>query len=139
MAPFTHSFRIRYHECDAQGHAFNAHYFAFFDVAMTELWRAALAGGYQEMLDEHGIDMVVAEASARFLGSARFDELVDLDVELIRLGTTSTTTAFALRRADDVLVEGELRHVYMNVTSWEKAPIPDLIRAALAPFSRAGA
>lgn len=136
MAPFTHSFRIRYHECDAQGHVFNAHYFTFFDVAITELWREAFPGGYQQMLDEHGVDMVVAEASARFLGSARFDELVDLDVELARLGTTATTTAFTLRRERDVLVEGEIRHVYVDVTSWEKTPIPPAMREALLPYVR---
>ena len=136
MAPFTHRFRVRYHECDAQGHVFNAHYFAFFDVAMTELWRAAFPGGYGEMLERFGIDMVVAEAGARFLGSARFDEEVELDVELTRLGTTSTTSVLTLRRAADVLVTGELRHVYVDTARWEKAPIPEAMREALAPYLR---
>ena len=137
MAPFTHRFRIRYHECDAQGHVFNAHYFAYFDVAMTELWRAAFAGGYGEMLERFGVDMVVAEATARFLGSARFDQEVELDVELARIGTTSTTSALTLRRGDDVLVVGELRHVYVSTATWEKTPLPDAMRAALAPYARA--
>lgn len=139
MAPFTHRFRIRYHECDAQGHVFNAHYFAFFDVGVTELWREAFPGGYAQMLEEHKLDMVVGEARARFLGSARFDELVELDIEVTTLGTTSTTSAFTLRRGDEVLVEGELRHVYVDTTSWSKAPIPDAMRAALQPYTAAGA
>lgn len=33
---------MRYAERDRQGVVFNAHYFAYFDLAMTELWRAAL-------------------------------------------------------------------------------------------------
>ena len=93
MAPFTHRFRIRYHECDAQGHVFNSNYFAFFDVGVTELWREAFPGGYTQMLDEHHVDMVVGEARRRFLGSARFDELVELDIEIVRFGATSTTSA----------------------------------------------
>ena len=139
MAPFTHRFRVRYHECDAQGHVFNAHYFAFFDVAMTELWRDAFAAGYGEMLERFGVDMVVAEARARFLGSARFDEEVELDVELTRLGTTSTTSALTLRRGAEILVEGELRHVYVDTAQWAKTPVPDAMRAALAPYARPGA
>jgi acyl-CoA thioester hydrolase len=139
MAPFTHRFRVRYHECDAQGHVFNAHYFAFFDVAMTELFRAVFPGGYAQMLEDHGIDMVVAEAHARFLGSARFDEEVELDVELTRIGTTATTTAFTLRRGNEVLVEGELRHVYVDTAGWEKTPIPAPMREALAAYARADA
>ena len=136
MAAFSHELRIRYHECDAQGHVFNANYFAFFDIAMTELWRAALDGGYQAMIDRHGVDMVVAEASARFLGSARFDDVVRIGVELTRLGTTSTTTEFVVTRDGETLVEGELRHVYVDVATMRKASIPDELRRALTPYVR---
>ena len=137
MAAFTHTLRVRYHECDAQGHVFNANYFAFFDIAITELWRSLFEGGYQAMLEELGVDMVVGEATARFLGSARFDELIDIDVELTRLGTTSTTTAFTVRRGEETLVEGELRHVYVDAGTVSKGPIPDALRAALEPYIRA--
>jgi len=36
-APFVHPLRVRYGECDPQQIVFNANYFAYFDVAMTEL------------------------------------------------------------------------------------------------------
>jgi acyl-CoA thioester hydrolase len=137
MAAFTHDLRIRYHECDAQGHVFNANYFAFFDIAITELWRAALDGGYTAMVDRHGVDMVVAEATARFAGSARFDDVVQVGVELTRLGTTSTTSAFGVSRNGELLVEGELRHVFVDVATMRKAEIPDALRAALTPYVRA--
>jgi len=61
--PFRHRLRPRYAECDAQGVVFNAHYLAYLDISMTELWRAAF-GGYGEMLAK-GVDMVVAEAALR--------------------------------------------------------------------------
>ena len=137
MAAFSHDLRVRYHECDAQGHVFNTNYFAFFDIAITELWRVALDGGYNAMVERHGVDMVVAEASARFIGSARFDEVIRIGVELTRLGTTSTTAAFAVSRADETLVEGELRHVYVDVATMRKAEIPAELRDALSPYVRA--
>ena len=37
--PHVHQLRVRYGECDAQGIVFNANYVAYFDVAITELWR----------------------------------------------------------------------------------------------------
>ncbi len=43
---------------------FNAHYLAYFDISMTELWRAAF-GSYKAMM-ERGFDLVVAEAQIRF-------------------------------------------------------------------------
>ena len=49
MPPFAHRLRVRYHECDPQGIVFNSHHFAYFDVVLTELWRAAF-GSYGAMV-----------------------------------------------------------------------------------------
>jgi acyl-CoA thioester hydrolase len=84
---------------------------------------------------ERGIDMVVAEAQARFLGSARFDDEVELEVAVERLGTTAATTRHRVVRDGDVLVEGMLRHVFVDPDTLEKTPIPDWLRAALEPYS----
>ena len=130
--PFVHRLRVRYAECDRQGVVFNAHYFAYFDLAMTELWRAAM-GRYDAMI-ERGIDMVVAEAQARFLDSARFDDEIDLEVTVERLGTTGSTTRHRVVRDGDVLVEGVLRHVFVDPETLEKTPIPDWLREALEPY-----
>ena len=75
--PFRHSLRVRYHECDPQGHVFNANYLAYADIAITELYREAF-GSWEVPMDEHGLDMVVAEANARYLAPLRFDEEIDL-------------------------------------------------------------
>ena len=67
--PFVHRLRVRYAECDPQGVLFNAHYLAYIDHTITELWRAAY-GGYDAML-ERGVDIVVAETGLRFRAPAR--------------------------------------------------------------------
>jgi acyl-CoA thioester hydrolase len=140
MSAFSWSFRVRYHECDPQGIVFNAHYFAYFDMTMTELFRAAFPGsGYAEMVQVHGVDVVVAEASARFNGSARFDDELELRALIARLGTTGMTTGLEVRRGAEQLAAGELRHVFVDATTWAKAPIPDPVRAALAPWAHESA
>ena len=135
-APFVHRLRVRYAECDPQQIVFNANYFAYFDVAMTELWRAAI-GHYGAML-ERGIDMVVAEASARFLDAARFDDEIELEVSITRLGTTACATRHRVLRDGEALVEGEMRHVFVDPASFEKLTIPDWLREALAPWAAGG-
>ena len=128
-ASHSHRIRVRYGECDPQGVVFNAHYFAYFDIALTELWREAL-GGYRAMMDE-GVDLVVAEATARYKAPARFDDEIDLEVEVTRLGTTSMATGLRIRRDGELLVEGEMVHVFIDRGSHTKTAIPDSIRAAL--------
>jgi acyl-CoA thioester hydrolase len=130
-APFIHRLRVRYGECDPQGIVFNAHYIAYFDVALTELWRAVLPEGYTGMVAS-GVDMVVAESRARYLAPARFDDEIGIGVEVSHLGRTSLVTAMSVTRGEDLLVEGEMRHVFVDVGSHEKTPIPAGVRAALS-------
>jgi acyl-CoA thioester hydrolase len=133
MAPFVHRLRVRYHECDQQGRVFNAHYFAYFDIALTELWREAF-GSYEQMLRD-GYDVVVADASARFKGAAAFDDEIDVAMTIANLGDTSMTTDIEVLRDGEVLVQGRMVHVWVDATSYEKSPIPERARERLAGFS----
>ncbi|HWX52581.1 MAG TPA: thioesterase family protein, partial [Solirubrobacteraceae bacterium] len=87
---FVHELRVRYGECDPQGIVFNANYLLYFDVAFTELWRAAV-GPWQQMVAE-GVDAVVAEANITFRAPARFDDQLELRAEVAQLGRTAVTT-----------------------------------------------
>ncbi len=131
VAPYRHRLLVRYGECDPQGVVFNANYLLYADVAFTEYMRAAV-GPWQQMLDS-GYDAVVAEAALRFRASATFDDELDLLVGARRLGETSLTTSIIVMRGDDRLVEIDLRHVCVDVSSRGKAPWPEWIRSGLAP------
>jgi acyl-CoA thioester hydrolase len=131
--PFVYPMRVRYHECDPQGVVFNAHYFTYFDIALTGLWRAAF-GSYQTVV-EQGTDVVVVEAAATYRASARFDEEIEVELGVARLGTTSMTTATAVRRDGELLVEGRLVHVFVDPATMAKQAIPDRVRAGLAPYT----
>ncbi len=124
---------MRYSECDLQGVVFNANYLTYLDEAITELWRATLDGGYQSMVNG-GIDMVVAETTLRFLSPARFDDEIEIEAAVTRLGTTAMTTALRILRGEEVLTEAELRHVFVKAREGGKAPIPDAVRAGLEPY-----
>ncbi|MBV9195642.1 MAG: acyl-CoA thioesterase [Solirubrobacterales bacterium] len=130
--PFEHQIRVRYGECDAQGVVFNAHYLAFFDMNITELWRAAF-GSYQAMLDR-GVDIVVAHAELQFRAPARFDEELTLAVSVSRLGTTSVLTEHRIRRGEHPVVDGSLRHVFVDPRTLAKTAIPEWVRRGLAPW-----
>ena len=134
--PFRHRVRVRFNECDPQGVLFYANYLMYFDVLMTELWRAAFDGGYTGMIAA-GTDAVVAEAKIRYRASARFDDEVDLVAQVLRLGTTSSVTGVRAERARDgeLLAEAELRHVFIDPRTVEKKEIPDDVRVGLGKYS----
>ena len=149
--PFTHVLRVRYGECDPQGVVFNANYFTYFDVALTELWRESV-GPYTDMMAA-GVDMVVAEASARYLAPAEFDDELAVAVAVTRLGKTSMATSIEVARAAapapapaalahplpaadgmghrPLLVQGAMRHVFIDAETRATTEIPRDIRRGL--------
>ena len=129
---FTHRLRVRYGECDPQGVVFNANYLMYFDVALTELWREAI-GPYSDMV-EAGTDMVVAEARARFVAPARFDDVIDVAPRITHLGNTSMAMTLDILRDGELLVSGEMRYVFIDVATKQKTAIPDDVRRALEPY-----
>jgi acyl-CoA thioester hydrolase len=132
--PFRHRVRVRFNECDPQGVLFYGNYLIYFDVLMTEFWRAALKGGYAGMVAS-GTDAVVAEAKIRYRASARFDDEVDLVAQVVRLGSTSSITGVRAERDGELLAEGELRHVFIDPATFEKKEIPDEVRAGIGRFA----
>jgi acyl-CoA thioester hydrolase len=130
--PFRHTLRVRYNECDPQGVVFNANYLVYFDIAMGELWREL--GGYQAMVDS-GVDMVVAEATIRYLAPLRFDDEFEVVARITRLGETSMTTELAVEDGGEAAAVGELRHVFIETGGGAKQPIPDQLRDRLSAYS----
>lgn len=129
MTPFVHSLRVRYVECDMQNRVFNAHFVTWMDMAHTAFIQERVASIPELM--ELGVDFVVAEVGVRFLGAARFDEDIDIEVALDPLGTTSMTSRHTMRRGEDVLAEGWVRHVCVDGQTYAKRPWPDLVRSAV--------
>ena len=132
MPPFVHELRVRYGECDAQAIVFNANYLLFFDVAFTELWRAGI-GPWSEM-GERGFDCVVGDARLSFRSPARFDDVIALELTIADLGRSSIRTAVRILRGDELLVEGELRHVVVSTSDWRPTEMPEWIRNGLERF-----
>ena len=80
-ATFSTTLRVRFGETDAMGVANNAAYLQYFEIGRIEYLRWA-GHSYAEVHDG-GMDMVVAEASIRYLRPLRFDDVCAL---LRRLG-----------------------------------------------------
>lgn len=135
--PLITALRVRYVECDMQGHVFNGHYLTWFDMAHTEALRTATGGSYQDFVALHGIDFVVAESSVRYLAAAHFDDALEVEVAFDPPSTSSLTSRFTVRRDGTTIATGTLRHVCVENEGYTKAPWPAAFRKALEPYLRA--
>lgn len=127
---FSHELRVRYSECDAQGIVFNANWFTYMDVTMTEFWRDVI-GGYEHLPRTLGVETVVAETGARFRGAARFDDAISFVPRVVRVGTSSMRVEIDGLRGEELLFEGFLEYVFVSARELSPVPIPDQIRDML--------
>jgi acyl-CoA thioester hydrolase len=128
--------RVRYHECDAQGVVFNAHYLAYADMASFECLKT-LFGTHANLL-ERGVDLVVAESNVRYLAPCRFDEDLVVDVFTERVGNTSLILRYEIRRGEELVNEVTNRYVWIETDTVRPTTPPDDIRETFARFAPAG-
>jgi acyl-CoA thioester hydrolase len=129
--------RVRWAEVDMQKIVFNGHYLTYIDTAIAEYWRAIGLPYPQGYVDRYGSDVYLRKATVEYLGSARYDDLLDVACRVARLGRTSMTFAFEIYREgeDKALVTAEL--VYVNADAAQKpAPLPEDLRRLVARFER---
>jgi acyl-CoA thioester hydrolase len=79
---------------------------------------------------------VVAETGARFRAPARFDDELEIALEVERLGNTSMVSAIGISRDGEMLAEGRIVHIFVRADRLgEKTPIPDHVRQILQPYT----
>jgi len=132
--PFRHTIRVRFNECDPQGVVFNGTYLTYFDVALTEMWREAF-GSYAAMVSDHGVDIMLVQSNVGYRAPARPEDLIDVELAMGRIGTTSLRLDGRILRDGEVLTVAELHYVVVDPGSYSKLPVPDAMRAALAAYA----
>ncbi len=127
----------RWADNDVYGHVNNATYYSYFDTAVN---RFLIDHG---VLDPASSDAfgVVVETGCRYSKSIAFPDLLDIGVRVARIGTSSVRYELAIfRRGDlDSAATGHFVHVYVDRTSRQPVPVPQAVRAVLAPLVVAAA
>lgn len=81
-----------------------------------------------------GTDVVVADAQATFHASPRFDDLLDVEMTIEKLGNTSMITRFEEKRDGELLVTGRMVHVFITPGDNAKQQIPYDVRERLSRY-----
>lgn len=128
--PFTVEFRVRYAETDQMGVVYHAEYLVWCEVGRTEFIRAHLRS--YARLEEEGLLLAVAEASLRYHGGARYDELVRVETRLAEVRSRSLRFDYLVSRVEtgEKLVTATTTLVAVD-RSGRSMAIPAAVREAL--------
>jgi acyl-CoA thioester hydrolase len=100
--PFRWPVRVYYEDTDAGGVAYYANYLKYAERARTE-WLRSLGFEQSELARVHGIVFMVRSAAIEYLRPARFDDALQVTVELIKVGAGQIDLAQHVLRGDEPL------------------------------------
>ncbi|MEZ5487230.1 MAG: thioesterase family protein [Steroidobacteraceae bacterium] len=126
--------QTRWMDNDVYGHVNNVVYYSYFDTAVN---------GY--LIDATGTDIrqlpaigVVAETGCRYFESVSYPDLLEVGLAVERLGRSSIVYQLGIFVAgcSTAAAAGRFVHVYVDSTQRGTVPVPEPIRAAVAPLLR---
>lgn len=128
-ASYVHTHRVRYRECDPMGVVYHTHYLDWFEAARTEALRSA--GLPYKALEDRGIVMPLVEASVRYHGSARYDDVVEVEATFTEPPRVRVPIEYAVRRQGEteILVTGRTVLCFVDRARGRPVPAPPEIRA----------
>lgn len=133
---FHYDKRARYAEIDAQAVVFNGRYLDYFDIGITEYFRAV--GLFAHEKANGSADFHVAKAVVNFRAPIVLDEVVDICVRCSRIGTTSMTFVLEIHGTenggDDLRADGEEISVHVSQSRGRPTPVPAAIIALFETF-----
>lgn len=113
MAPV----RVTYRDTDRMGYTYHSQYLVWFEMGRTELLRAQ-GTTYRQWEDDHGVYLPVRECSVRYVTPARYDDLVVVTTQIVRLTRASIAFDYTAVRQEDgsVLATGQTVHAFVDDT-----------------------
>jgi acyl-CoA thioester hydrolase len=107
--------RVRYSETDQMGTFYNSRALEWFECGRTELMRRKMGMTYAQF-EAKGFFLPLVEAHVEYLGSARYDDLLEISSEVDFSGRAKLRFEVFIRHAETgkAVVRGYTVHAFTN-------------------------
>ncbi len=120
--------RVIFGDTDQMGVVYYANYLRYFEGARAAYWRA-LGRSYKD-LEAAGVALPVVEAHCHYKRPARYEDLLEVDVEIGEVRSASLRFVYAVYRGSELIAEGSTRHAVIGMDGRPRA-IPDVMRSLI--------
>ena len=128
---------VRWGDVDKAGIIFYGAYVRFFEIAETELFRAA-GLPYSRLFDQFDLWLPRVQLHLEFRSPARLDDMLEVEAWVGRIGRTSVRLEFAVRKvggdSDTLTADGYIVMVAIDRQTSRPVPVPEGLTAALEPY-----
>lgn len=134
LMPFSTQIVVRFGDADPAGLVYYPVLFHYCHVAMEEFFAARCGIAYARLLAEERLGFPTVNARAEFFAPLVYGDVAVVEVFVSRVGRSSATFEYTIRRAADDLVcaRATLVQAALNLDTRRAVPVPDKYRAAFA-------
>jgi len=124
--PFVWPVRVYYEDTDAAGVVYYANYLRFTERARTE-WLRALGFEQPDLAAQHRVVFVVRSVAIDYLVPARFNDELQVTVELIKVGAGQIDLIQRVLRGDALLARAAVKIVCVGLPAMRPVRIPQAL------------
>ncbi|PKO51558.1 MAG: tol-pal system-associated acyl-CoA thioesterase [Betaproteobacteria bacterium HGW-Betaproteobacteria-20] len=125
--------RVYYEDTDAGGGVYHSNYLNFMERARTE-WLRSFGFEQTVVKDELGVIIVIHSISIAFKRPARFNDALEVNCRLVNVGGSSIEMLQTITCDGVLLIEAQVKAVFVNAVSFKPVSIPLPIKQAMMQF-----
>ncbi|MEK7811731.1 MAG: tol-pal system-associated acyl-CoA thioesterase [Pseudomonadota bacterium] len=124
---FTWPVRVYFQDTDAGGVVYHANYVNFMERARTE-WLRTFGHSNAGLMKEFGVAFVVRSLKLDYLKPALLDDLLTVTAQVKDIGRSRVTLHQTVVRGEELLSEGEVHLVCVNMQTFKPVSVPEVLR-----------
>jgi acyl-CoA thioester hydrolase len=124
---FSWPVRVYFQDTDAGGVVYHASYVNFMERARTE-WLRTFGYSNAGLMQQLGVVFVVRSMKLEFLKPALLDDMLTVTAQVKDIGRSRITLVQTVKRDDELLTEGEVHLVCVNVETFKPVSVPDVLK-----------
>ena len=130
--PFSTRIGVRFGDCDPAGLVYYPVLFHYCHAAMEEFFAERCGLPYPRLMSERRLGFPTVNVRAEFFAPFVYGDEAEVEVWASKVGRTSVTFEYRLRRASDRTLCASATHVQvaMNLDDRRPVPLPEDLRQA---------
>ena len=130
LMSFSTRIKVRFGDCDPAGLVYYPVIFHYCHIAMEEFFAERCRISYHRLMADERIGFPTVNVQAEFFVPLVYGDEADVEVSVARIGQSSVTLEYSIRRASDAVLCARSTnvHVSMNLDARRPLPIPDRYR-----------
>jgi acyl-CoA thioester hydrolase len=133
MSHFAYRLEVRFRDCDPMGHTNNAVYLTYIEQTRFAHWRSLWGFGTPQ-LPRGTPGIILARVECDYKRPSKYGDVLEVRLTVKELGRTSFKYEYEIVDEEGrTVLTGESVQVMYDYAAEKPVPIPDDIRALLAP------